>query len=93
MTVQLISPHTSISAQALNDSGSSGNFISLNILDRQQLKQKSHSPVLNIIIIQGKALGKGKIRYRSPNITLLVGCLQEEVILFLVTEQSWDARG
>ncbi len=88
MTIQLISPHTSIPAQALVDSGSSGNFISIETLNRLHLKQKLHSQTLNVQTIQGKPLGRGKVRHRSPTITLRVGCLHEEVLSFLVLEHS-----
>ncbi len=86
MTIQLISPHTSIPAQALVDSGSSGNFISIETLNRLHLKRKFHSQTLNIQTIQGKPQGRGKIRHRSPTIMLRVGCLHEEVLSFLVLE-------
>ncbi len=88
MTIQLISPHASIPAQALVDSGSSGNFISIETLDRLHLKQKLHSQTLNVQTIQGKPLGRGKVRHHSPTITLCVGCLHEEVLSFLVLEHS-----
>ncbi len=86
MTIQLISPHTSIPAQALVDSGSSGNFISIETLNRLHLKRKLHSQTLNIQTIQGKPQGRGKVRHRSPTIMLRVGCLHEEVLSFLVLE-------
>ncbi len=88
MTIQLISPHASISAQALIDFGSTGNFISVDMLNFLQLKRKPHSQILNLVTIQGKPLGWGKVRYHSPNITLRVGWLYEEVLSFLVLEQS-----
>ncbi len=88
MTIQLTSPHTSIPAQALVDSGSSGNFISVETINRLHLKRKLHSQTLNIQTIQGKPLGRGKVKHCSPSITLQVGCLHEEVLSFLVLEHS-----
>lgn len=88
MSIQLISPHTSIPGQALVDSGSSGNLISIETLNQLQLKQKLHSQTLNVQTIQGKPLGRGKVRHRSPTIMLRVGCLHEEVLSFLVLEHS-----
>lgn len=58
------------------------------MLDSLQFKRKLHSQVLNIIPIQGTLLGRGKVRYRSPNITLHIGCLHNEVTSFLVLENS-----
>ncbi len=63
MTIQLTSPHTSIPAQALVDSGSSGNFISVETINRLHLKRKLHSQTLNIQTIQGKPLGRGKVKH------------------------------
>lgn len=57
------------------------------MLDCLELKREPHYQIL-IITIQGKLLRQGKDRYHSPNITLHVGCLHKEVLLFLVLEQS-----
>ncbi len=88
MTIQLTSPHTSIPTQALVDSGSSGNFISVGTINRLHLKRKLYSQTLNIQPIPGKPLGWGKVKHCSPSITLRVGCLHEEVLSFLVLEHS-----
>ncbi len=59
LTVQLLTPHHSISVSALIDSGSSGNFISQNLLKRLNLPRKRQAQELKIETIQGKPLGRG----------------------------------
>ncbi len=48
LTVQLLTPHHSISVSALIDSGSSGNFISQNLLRRLDLPRKLRSSRLRL---------------------------------------------
>ncbi len=73
LTVQLLTPSYSISVPALIDSGSFGNFITQNLLNRLQLPRRRQEQVLNIETIQGKPLGRGQIRFRSLPISLHVG--------------------
>ncbi|XP_073685376.1 uncharacterized protein [Garra rufa] len=49
---------------------SSGNFISQDCIDLLRLPRHRHSPALSVKTIQGKPLGRGRIRYSSPCITL-----------------------
>ncbi len=86
LTVQLLTPHHSISVSALLDSGSSGNFISQNLLRRLDLPRKRQAQELKIETVQGKPLGRGRIKYRSPPIILQVGCFHRETVSFLVLE-------
>ncbi len=84
MTVQLLTPHHSVTVSTLVDSGSSGNFISQTLLKHLDLPRKWQTPELKIETIQGKPLGR--IKYRSPPVTLQVGCFHQETISFLVLE-------
>ncbi len=86
LTVQLLTPHHSISVSALIDSGSSGNFISQNLLKRLNLPRKRQAQELKIETIQGKPLGRGRIKYRSPPVILQIGCFHQETLSFLVLE-------
>ncbi|KAI2652639.1 Transposon Tf2-9 polyprotein [Labeo rohita] len=52
------------------DSGSSGNFISQACLEKLQLQRCLHKHTLAIKTIQGKPLGRGRIKFSSPVITL-----------------------
>ncbi len=88
LTVQLLTPSYSISVPALIDSGSSGNFITQNLLNRLQLPRRRQEQVLNMETIQGKPLGRGQIRFRSLPISLHVGCFHQETISFLVLEEA-----
>ncbi|KAL0146623.1 hypothetical protein M9458_057963 [Cirrhinus mrigala] len=65
-----------------------GNFISQDCLNQLQLARRPHHQVLSLKTIQGKPLGRGKIRYSSPIITLQVGLFHHEDIKFLVLEDS-----
>ncbi|KAI2666560.1 Transposon Tf2-11 polyprotein [Labeo rohita] len=68
--------------------GSSGNFISQECLQQLQLTPLPHRHVLTVKTIQGKPLGRGKIRHSSPIITLQIGLFHSEDIRFLVLEDS-----
>ncbi len=85
LTVQLLTPRHIISVPALVDSGSSGNFISQALLKQLDLPHQRQAE-LKIETIQGKPLGRGHIKFRSPPITLQVVCLHQEDISFLVLE-------
>ncbi|KAI2661113.1 Transposon Tf2-8 polyprotein [Labeo rohita] len=64
------------------------NFISQDCLNQLQLTRRPHHQVLSVKTIQGKPLGRGKIRHSSPIITLQVGLFHYENIKFLVLEDS-----
>ncbi|KAL0200273.1 hypothetical protein M9458_003460, partial [Cirrhinus mrigala] len=64
------------------------NFISQDCLNQLQLARRPHHQVLSVKTIQGKPLGRGKIRHSSPIITLQVGLFHYEDIKFLVLEDS-----
>ncbi|KAI2646638.1 Transposon Tf2-8 polyprotein [Labeo rohita] len=88
LPVTLHTPDCSLSVFALVDSGSSGNFISQECLNQLQLPRHRHSQVYAVKTIQGKPLGRGKVRHSSPYITLQVGLFHKEEIQFLVLEES-----
>ncbi|KAL0166278.1 hypothetical protein M9458_038122, partial [Cirrhinus mrigala] len=67
---------------------SSGNFVSQDCLNQLQLARRPHHQVLSVKTIQGKPLGRGRIRYSSPIITLQVDLFHHEDIKFLVLEDS-----
>ncbi len=83
LTIQLLTSCHFISIPALLDSGTSGNFISQALLKQLDLPRQRQAK-LKIETIQGKPLGRGHIKFRSPPITLQVGCLHQESISFLV---------
>ncbi|KAL1260065.1 hypothetical protein QQF64_007892 [Cirrhinus molitorella] len=88
LPVTLHTAELSLSVSALVDSGSSGNFISSDCLKQLQLRSQRHSTTYSVSTIQGKPLGRGRIRHRSPYITLQVGLFHKEDIQFLVLEGS-----
>ncbi|KAL0163719.1 hypothetical protein M9458_039472, partial [Cirrhinus mrigala] len=77
-----------LSVYALVDSGSSGNFISQECLNQLHLSRQRHCHEYSVRTIQGKPLGRGRIRHSSPHITLQVGLFHTERIWFLVLEDS-----
>ncbi|KAL0147703.1 hypothetical protein M9458_056981 [Cirrhinus mrigala] len=78
----------SLSVSALVDSGSSGNLISQECLNQLHLSRQHHFQEFAVKTIQGKPLGRGRIRHSSPYITLQVGLFHSEKIRFLVLEDS-----
>ncbi|ROK23432.1 Transmembrane protein 232 [Anabarilius grahami] len=86
--VYVKSSHSSISAQALIDSGSAGNFISQQTLQRLNARRQRCPVDLRITTIQGRPLGRGRVRHFSPTLTLRIGHLHEETITFMVLEES-----
>ncbi|KAL0176628.1 hypothetical protein M9458_028958, partial [Cirrhinus mrigala] len=91
LSVTLHSSRNSLSVSALIDSGSSGNFISQECLDQLQLPRQRNNRKYAVKTIQGKPLGRGKVRYSSPFITLQIGLFYKEQIP--PSASSWDARG
>ncbi|KAL0168185.1 hypothetical protein M9458_036407, partial [Cirrhinus mrigala] len=77
-----------LSVSALVDSGSSGNFISQECLNQLHLSRQRHCHEYSVRTIQGKPLGRGRIRHSSPHITLQLGLFHTERIRFLVLEDS-----
>lgn len=85
--------HSSISVQALIDSGSAGNFISQQTLQILNARRQRCPVDLSITTIQGKPLVRVHVRHFSPTLTLRIGHLHEETITFMVLTSSWDAHG
>ncbi|KAI5625724.1 nephrocystin-4-like [Silurus asotus] len=88
LMVTLVTPSLALSAVTLVDSGSAGNFISQACLERLQLRRQRASQELAVQTIQGRPLGKGKVKYCAPLIVLQVGVLHREEIQLLVLEDS-----
>ncbi len=86
LSVKLLIQDRSISVSALVDSGSSGNFISHDLLRRLHLPHQRQAQELRVETIQGKPLGHGRVQFHTPPLKLQIGCLHEETISFLVLE-------
>ncbi len=86
LTVQLFTPVQSVTASALVDSDSSGNFISQDLLSRLHLPRRRHPRELRVETINGKPLGRGWVKFEYPQMKLKIGNLHEEEITFLVPE-------
>ncbi len=86
LTVQLFTPVQSVTASALVDLGSSGNFISEDLLSRLHLPRRRHARELRVETINGKPLGRGCVKFESPPMKLKIGNLHEDEIKFLVLE-------
>ncbi|KAL0150990.1 hypothetical protein M9458_053717 [Cirrhinus mrigala] len=72
ISVQLLAPSLSVPAQALIDSGSSGNFISVTTLQKLALKPNRLTSLFTISTIRGEPLEKGRINHCSPVIRLRI---------------------
>ncbi len=81
---RLLTPCHSVSVSTLLDLGSSGNFISQALLKHLNLPRRRQAQELRIEAIQGKP--RGRIKYRSPPVSLHVGCFHHKTISFLVLE-------
>ncbi|KAL0167736.1 hypothetical protein M9458_035958, partial [Cirrhinus mrigala] len=68
--------------------GSSGNFISSDCLKELQLSRLCHHQEYAVTTIQGRPLGRGKVQYSTPYITLQIGLFHFEEIKLLVLEGS-----
>lgn len=86
LTVQLLTPRHSVLVPALINSGSSGNYISHALLRHLKLPWRKKAQELRVKTIQGKLLRRLPDKYRSPPVTLHVGCFHRETISFLVLE-------
>ncbi len=86
LSVQLFTPAHSITVSALVASGSSGNFISQDLLSHLHLPRRRHAQELRVETIQEKPLGSGHVRYEAPPLRIKIGNLHEEEITFLVLE-------
>ncbi|KAI2653687.1 Retrotransposon-derived protein PEG10 [Labeo rohita] len=88
ISVTVYTAERTLCVSALLDSGASGNFTSQACLDLLHLPRQRHHPEFAVKTIQGKPLGRGRIRYASPFITLQVGLFHLERIKLLVLENS-----
>ncbi len=86
LSVQLFTPAHSITVSALVASGSSGNFISQDLLSHLHLPRHRHAQELRVETIQEKPLGSGHVRCEAPPLRIKIGNLHEEEITFLVLE-------
>lgn len=77
-----------VSAQALIDSSSVGNFISHQLLWELQVQRNHGHQALRFQTILGKPLGRGNIKHFSPTLTLRISCLHTKYISFMVLEGS-----
>ncbi len=84
----LIHMNQSFPAKVLVDSGASGNFISSLFLIQINVPRHRNATHYQITNIQGKPLGKGLVRSRTPEVTLRIGSLHSEYISFLVLEDA-----
>ncbi len=84
----LIHMNESFPAKVLVDSGASGNFISSLFLIQINVPHHRNATHYQITNIQGKPLGKGLVRSRTPEVTLHIGSLHSEYISFLVLEDA-----
>ncbi len=84
----LIHMNQSFPAKVLVDSGASGNFISSLFLIQTNVPRHRNATHYQITNIQGKPLGKGLVRSRTPEVTLRIGSLHSEYISFLVLEDA-----
>ncbi len=84
----LIHMNQSFPAKVLVDSGASGNFISSLFLTQINVPRHRNATHYQITNIQGKPLGKGLVRSRTPEVTLRIGSLHSEYISFLVLEDA-----
>uniref|UniRef100_A0A9J8DBS4 Retrotransposon gag domain-containing protein n=1 Tax=Cyprinus carpio carpio TaxID=630221 RepID=A0A9J8DBS4_CYPCA len=85
--VMIVTRSHSVLADALIDTGSSGNFISHELLKKLSLPRRRITKLV-IHTILGKPLGRGQVCHQSPIVSLRIGCLHQEEILFLVLEGS-----
>ncbi len=88
LNVQLLTSVQSIAASALVDSGSSGNFISQDLIDCLHLPRQWHARELRVETIIGKPLGRGCVRFETPPLRLWFRNLHEEEFIFLLLEEA-----
>ncbi len=78
----------SFPVKVLIDSRASGNCISSLCLDHLNIPRHRNVRSYQISNIQGKLLGKGLVRHRTPDVILRIGCLHMERISLLVLEEA-----
>ncbi len=66
----------------------SGNFISSRTLAGFKIPRCRNDTTYQITTVQGKPLGKGLVRHRTPEVSLLNGCFHIERISLLVLEEA-----
>ncbi len=69
----LLTPDHSVAISALVDSGSSGKFISQDLLSSLHLPKRCHAQELRVETIQGNLLGCGRVRYTAHPLKLCLG--------------------
>ncbi len=75
-----------VAVSTLVDSGSSGIFISQELLNLLNLPCRCQARELRVETIQEKPLGRGQIKYQAPLMMLQIGCLHKETITLMVME-------
>ncbi len=78
----------SFPVKILVDSGASGNFIASRSLTEFSIPRHTNQIRYQITTIQGKPLGRGLVRHRTPEVVLRIGCLHSEPISLLVLEEA-----
>lgn len=92
LTITVVASHHSVSAQALDDSGSAGNFISWELLRKLHIRKKPCSQVLSIHSVLGTLLGHGVITHCTPTVTLHIVCLHWEKMSFMMQKRMESLR-
>lgn len=87
INVMVTTPHLSVPAKALIDSGAAVNFISQSFLNTLQMCRKVNSQHLRINNILRQPMGGDRVCFHSP-IFLLIGESHQEVIAFWALEGS-----
>lgn len=88
--VCLIAHNVSISVNAIIDSGSAGNFISVKLCHHLKLKKKYNKVCYNVHSITVRPLRRQQVRFSVGPVLLHVGLLHVENIKFLVLENTAD---
>ncbi len=78
----------SFPVKILMDSGAAGNFISSRTLAGFKIPRRRNDTNYQITSVQGKPLGRGLVRYHTPEVSLHIGCFHIERISLLVLEEA-----
>ncbi len=78
----------SFPVKILMDSGAAGNFISSRALTGFKIPRRRNDATYQITTVQGKPLGRGLVRYHTPEVSLHIGCFHIERISLLVLEEA-----